>query len=90
MTIKTIQKSEFEMLKQRLLLRELDEVVTQEAHALIIQEAGIAAKMASQTLFPSLVFPALFDERVRAVVRKFEDDENRYWDGLRGIVNSCE
>ena len=79
----TFQKAGFEMLKQRLLLRELDEVGIWEAHAQIMQEAEITAKLASQTHFPSLVFPLLFEERIRAVVQGHRNREASYWQAFR-------
>ena len=83
----TFQKAEFEVLKQRLLLRELDEVGIWEAHLQIMQEAEVAGEIASQTPFPALVFPSLFEERVGAVLQQFHRRETAYWRAFRPIVN---
>ena len=75
--------AEFELLKQRLLLRELNEVGSWEAHAQIIQEAEKASEIAGRTAFPSFLFPSLFEERVNAAMEAFHDREASYWEAFR-------
>jgi hypothetical protein len=82
--------AEFEVIKQRLLLRELDQVNVWEVHAQIIEQAELSGGIAAQTGFPVLLFPALFEERVRAILQAFHYQEANYWEAFRGIVNSCE
>jgi len=60
------RKAEFQLLKHRLLLRQLDEMPEVESHALVIYEAEAAASLASLTPYPFLIFPCLFEERARA------------------------
>ena len=84
----TFQKAEFEVLKQRLLLRELAVVGIWEAHAEMMREAEIAGEIASQIEFSALVFPCLFEERVSAVLQRFQQRENAYWAGFPLLVNN--
>jgi hypothetical protein len=86
----TFQKAEFELLRQRLLLRALDKVGIWEAHVEIMREAKVAGEIASQTGFPSLIFPSLFEERVSAVLQRFHQREDAYWGSLRSNVNGGE
>jgi hypothetical protein len=60
------RKAEFELLKHRLLLRQLDEMPDVESHARVIYQAHVAAALASLTAYPFLIFPCLFEERARA------------------------
>jgi len=69
----------FELLKQRLLLRRLDEIPDTECHARIIHEAEMSAALARRTAFPLLLFPCLFEERARAVRERQRQFEKRYW-----------
>jgi len=52
------EKEEFEVLKQRLLLRRLDETPIWELHALVMQEAEMSALVAKRPRIPSWYFPA--------------------------------
>src|SRR4029077_4727224 len=76
------EKEEFDVLKQRLLLRKLDQLPTWELHALVIQEAEMSAVLARTTHYPFLVFPWLFEERVRAASELFQKKWDTYWDYL--------
>ena len=72
----------FNLLKARMLLQKLDDVPDSGLHPLIIQEAETASADARSTRFPLLVFPCLFEERVR---RALESDTRRlglYWRAL--------
>ena len=53
------------LLKNRLLLRVLDETVNTNLHEAIILEAGVSAALARMSHYPLLLFPCLFEERVR-------------------------
>ena len=72
------QKTGFEIFTERLLLRRLD-TVPWEAHIQIMKETDAVAKMAAQTAYPFLVFPCLFEERVSAILRGFQEKEANYW-----------
>jgi hypothetical protein len=76
------EKEEFEILKQRLLLRRLDETPIWELHALVMQEAEMSALVAQTTTYPFLVFPCLFEERVRSASDLFHKKWDAYWDSL--------
>jgi hypothetical protein len=78
-----LQETQFRILKQRLLLRKLDEVGSGEAHSSIIQEAEAAGRLARGTSCPWLVFPCLFEERARASLERFHERNARYWQHLR-------
>ena len=56
----------FAVLKNRLLLRVLDETPNTEFHATIMREARESANVAGMTEFPLLLFPCLFEERTSA------------------------
>lgn len=60
------QAAEFELLKNRTLLRALDETPEVELHISIIHAAREAAGLAWQTPFPLLVYPELFEEKACA------------------------
>ena len=66
------QDSEFERLKIRLLTRQLAEAATPELNTPLRRAANEAAALAWNTLFPLLVFPALFEEKTEAAFRQFE------------------
>jgi hypothetical protein len=66
------------LIKQRLLLRELAAVENWEAHVEIMR----AADLASQTAFPALLFPSLFEECVGSALKSFRDREAAYWEKL--------
>jgi hypothetical protein len=79
-------EAEFDLLKQRLLLRELNRVASAEAHFHIMQEATIAAELAVCSGYPCLVFPTLFDERVCDALLAFQIQEAAFWESLRAVV----
>jgi hypothetical protein len=74
-----IQKAEFEVHKQGLVLRQLDDTPSQELHAVMMQEADGAAVLARTTQFPFLVFPCLFAERARLASEHFHKKLSDYW-----------
>jgi hypothetical protein len=72
------QESEFERLKTRLLDRQLAEAATPELNAPLRRAANEAAALAWNTLFPLLVFPALFEEKTDAALRQLERQARIY------------
>jgi len=64
------QDTEFERLKIKLLARQLAEAATPELNAPLRRAANEAAAIAWNTLFPLLVFPALFEEKTEAALRQ--------------------
>ncbi len=74
-----LERTDFEVYKQWLLLRKLSEVGYSEAHAGIMLEAEVASRLARQTPWPRLVFPCLFEERAGLMLARFEERHARYW-----------
>ena len=74
--------AEFEVLKQRLLLRRLDQAQNLECHPTIIHAAERAAELASLTQVPLLVFPCLFDELASNAVEQHRERAGLYWKTL--------
>ncbi len=72
------QDSEFERLKTRLLARQLAEAATPELNTPLRRAANEAAALAWNTLFPLLVFPALFEEKTEAALRQAERQARIY------------
>jgi hypothetical protein len=58
-------------LRQRLILRQLNEILETERHFLIIASAARAERLATRTGFPLLLFPCLFEEQVAAVLAEY-------------------
>ena len=56
------------ILKNRLLLRLLDEISDTNLHAALIHKARESAALAGMTPYPLLLFSCLFEERTRTVV----------------------
>lgn len=65
------RENEFERLKARLLAEELREAET-ELNAPLRRAANEAAAIAWATLYPLLVFPTLFEEKIAAAIRQAE------------------
>ena len=63
-------ESEFEQLKDQLLAEQLHLATTAELYAPLRRAANEAAAVAWATLFPLLVFPALFEEKAVAVAQQ--------------------
>ncbi len=81
------QPLEFDLLKQRLLLKRLDETDHEasrvQLHDAIIRAAAEAASLASQTDFPALFFPALFEEKTATAFQylaRQEEIRRRSWE----------
>jgi hypothetical protein len=66
-----VRENEFERLKARLLAEQLREAKA-ELNAPLRRAANEAAAIAWATVFPLLVFPALFEEKIAAAVRQTE------------------
>ncbi len=64
------QETEFERLKIRLLALRLAELPRPELNAPLRRAANEAAALAWVTLYPLLVFPALFEEKAATAVRQ--------------------
>jgi len=72
------QENEFERLKNRLLTLQLADLVKPELNAPLRRAANEAAALAWVTLYPLLVFPALFEEKAAAAVRQTERQARIY------------
>jgi hypothetical protein len=79
----------FGTLKQRLLLRRLDETPEFETHALIMRQADEASFLACLTSYPLLTFPCLFDERATEATEQARRQAHRYWNGLELVPRAC-
>ena len=79
----------FGILKQRLLLRQLNETPEFETHALIMRQADEAAFLAWLTLYPLLTFPCLFEERAEAATEQARRQARVYWNGLERQPPAC-
>ena len=78
-----------ELLKMQLLLRCLDQTQSAEFHAALIREAEAATCLARRTGFPTLIFPCLFEERVRAALEEQERAATQYWGALDCLSSSA-
>ena len=61
---RAIEETELERLKNRLLVRLLNELDVPEVNAYVRRAANEAAALAWVTTYPLLTFPALFEEKV--------------------------
>ncbi len=65
-------ETEFERLKGRLLARQLAKAPAAELNPPLRRAANEAAALAWETLYPLLVFPVLFEEKIEAALRQVE------------------
>jgi hypothetical protein len=72
------QENEFERLKKRLLTLQLAGLAKPELNTPLRRAANEAAALAWVTLYPLLVFPALFEEKATAAVRHTERQARIY------------
>ena len=72
------QENEFERLKKRLLTLQLAGLTRPELNTPLRRAANEAAALAWVTLYPLLVFPALFEEKAAAAVRQTERQARIY------------
>ena len=70
LNFRATETNELERLKYRLLREQLDEEANRELIVPLRRAANEAASLAWVTLYPLLVFPALFDEKVRITRRQ--------------------
>ena len=69
---RAVQENELERLKTRLLRQKLYRLEQAGGVAYIRRAANEAAALAWVTPYPTLVFPALFDEKAEAALRQVE------------------
>lgn len=79
----------FEILKQRLLLRRLNETPESETHALIMRQSDEAAFLACLSLYPLLTFPCLFEEKAATATENARRQARLYWHGLEPKQPAC-
>jgi hypothetical protein len=72
------QETEFERLKNRLLTEKLLATARPELNAPLRRAANEAAALAWVTFYPLLVFPTLFEEKIRTAVRQVERQARIY------------
>ena len=72
------QENEFERLKNQLLARQLAEVPEPELNTPLRRAANDAAALAWATVFPLLVFPVLFEEKIEAAVLRLRRQARIY------------
>jgi hypothetical protein len=72
------QETEFERLKNRLLTETLLATAQPELNVAIRRAANEAAALAWVTFYPLLVFPTLFEEKIRHALRHAERQANIY------------
>ena len=72
------QETEFERLKNRLLTETLLAAARPELNAVIRRAANEAAALAWVTFYPLLVFPILFEEKLRHAIRHAERQAHIY------------
>jgi hypothetical protein len=79
------QETEFERLKRRMLTLQLAALPKPEFNAPVRRAANEAAALAWVTMYPLLVFPALFEEKAAAAVRQIER-QARIYEGSRELL----
>ena len=72
------EETEFERLKNRLLADQLAENPKPALNAVVRRAANEAAALAWVTFYPLLVFPALFEEKLRTAIRQAERQARIY------------
>ncbi len=76
-TFRATQETEFERLKNRLLAEQLV-AATPELNVPLRRAANDAAALAWATVFPLLVFPVLFEEKIEAAVLRVKRQARIY------------
>ena len=74
---RAVQETEFERLKNKLLAQQLV-AATPELNAPLRRAANDAAALAWATVFPLLVFPVLFEEKIEAAVLRLRRQARIY------------
>ena len=72
---RAVQENELEELKARLLRKKLYQLEQIGGGAYLRRAANEAAALAWVTPYPTLVFPALFDEKAETALRQVEKQE---------------
>ena len=67
---RAVQETEFERLKNKLLLKHLAEKPAPELNSPLRRAANEAAALAWATMIPLLVFPVLFEEKIKTALRQ--------------------
>jgi hypothetical protein len=67
---RAVQETEFERLKNKLLLKHLAETPAPELNSPLRRAANEAAALAWATMIPLLVFPVLFEEKITVALRQ--------------------
>jgi hypothetical protein len=80
------QETEFERLKNRLLTETLLTTAQPAPNVAIRRAANEAAALAWVTLYPLLVFPVLFEEKIRLALRHAERQARIYASGSQLAV----
>jgi hypothetical protein len=80
------QETEFERLKNRLLTETLLDIAQPELNPVIRRAANEAAALAWVTFYPLLLFPALFEEKIRHVLRHAERQAHIYANSPEFVV----
>ena len=75
---RAVLETEFERLKNRLLARQLAEAPALELNPPLRRAANEAAALAWATVYPLLVFPVLFEEKIAAALRQAERQARIY------------
>src|SRR5437870_1780795 len=75
---RAVQETEFERLKNQLLVQQLAAVSAPELNPPLRRAANEAAALAWVTRFPLLVFPVLFAEKTAAALRQAERQARIY------------
>jgi hypothetical protein len=76
-TFRATQETEFERLKNKLLAQQLVQT-TPELNVPLRRAANDAAALAWATVFPLLVFPVLFEEKIEAAVLRLRRQARIY------------
>ena len=82
---RAVQENEFERLKNRLLSEKLFANSTPALNAPVRRAANEAAALAWVSFYPLLVFPLLFEEKVRAALRQ-ASRQTRIYAATRELV----
>ncbi|MFO1488084.1 MAG: hypothetical protein U1F65_06380 [Verrucomicrobiota bacterium] len=75
-TFRAEQDTELEQLKNRLLRQTLQDLTAVDANGFVRRAANEAAALAWETRVPLLVFPGLFEEKTRTVLRQVERQQS--------------
>jgi len=83
---RAIRESEFDRLKNQLLTQQLAEMPVTELNTPLRHAANEAAALAWVTLYPSLVFPVLFEEKTATAVRQAKRQARIFKNSREGLA----